>query len=88
MTFSRIVMACAGVGALAPSVRAQAALEYAARSAGTALSSTRAGLHLGVCPLDKGAVSCLHQYYPGPFWIAIVALCFLLYVLFFPKRRV
>lgn len=87
MTLSRIFLTCVGVFALAPLVRAQAALEYAARSASTALSSTRVGLHLGVCPVDKGVVPCVHQYYPGPFYVAIVGICFLLYVLFFPKRR-
>lgn len=88
MTLSRIFLACVGLGALAPLVRAQAAPEYAARSAGTALSSARAGAHLGVCPLDQGVVPCLHQYYPVPFYVAMVGICFLLYILFFPKRRV
>jgi hypothetical protein len=82
-----MTLACGLVGVLTPVVRAQAGLEYAAKSARNALSNTRAGMHLGVCPLDNAVVSCVHHYYPMPLYVGIVAICFLLYLLFFPKRR-
>jgi hypothetical protein len=81
MTTSRLVLACVYVSFFGTVLHAQAALEYAARSAGSAFSSGGAGMHIGVCPLDGSFVPCFHQYYPAPFYIAIVGICFVLVVI-------
>lgn len=74
--------------AFAISLSAQAAVEYAAKSAASTAANAAAGIHLGVCPLDSDLVSCAHRYYPATFYIALVAICFLLgKLLLFPKRR-
>jgi hypothetical protein len=87
MTATRVILACLYSGAFASIVRAQAAVEYAAKSASSALSGTGAGTHLGVCPLDSAVVSCVHRFYPAAFYFAIVVICVFLGALLHPKRR-
>lgn len=86
MTLSRIGPACYA-GGFATSLHAQAAVEYATKSASSALSHGGAGIHLGVCPVDSAVVSCVHQYYPMPFYVGIIGICLLLGLLLYPKRR-
>jgi hypothetical protein len=73
--------------AFAVSLHAQAAVEYAAKSAGATLENTAAGIHFGVCPLDGALVHCIHYHYPATFYVVLVAICFLFAKLLFPKRR-
>jgi hypothetical protein len=73
--------------AFAISLRAQAAVEYAAKSAGATLANTAAGIHFGFCTLDSAFVPCVHQHYPAIFYVGLVAICFLFGKLLFPKRR-
>lgn len=73
--------------ACSSAARAQAAVEYAARSAGTAVSAAAHGMHLGVCPLDRGLVPCVHTYYPGPFYVAVGVICVLFLRLIAGRRR-
>jgi hypothetical protein len=73
--------------AFTSSLRAQAAVEYTARSAASNTANAAARIHLGVCPLDSTLVTCVHRYYPATFYIALVGICFLLgKLLLIPKR--
>ncbi len=70
------------------SLRAQAAVEYTAKSAASTAANAVVEIHLGVCPLDSAFVSCAHHYYPAAFYVALVTICFLFgKLLFFPRRR-
>jgi hypothetical protein len=66
---------------------AQAAVEYAAKSAGAALGNTAARIHFGVCPLDSALVACVHKRYPATFYVALIVICFLFGKLLYPRRR-
>jgi hypothetical protein len=83
----RVVLTCLCAILFAISLRAQAAVEYAAKSAGATLENTGAGIHFGVCPLDSTLVHCVHYHYPAIFYVVLVAVCFLFGKLLFPKRR-
>lgn len=87
MTALKLTLACFLGSHFAMTARAQAATEYAAKSAGAAASSAIDKVHFGVCPLDSAVVGCVHRYYPGPFYVAIVAICFVLWMLLYPKRK-
>jgi len=88
MSLPRMALRCLCAIAFAISLHAQAAAEYAARSAGTALGNAAAGIHLlGVCPLDSALVPCVHRHYPAAFYVALVAICFLFGKLLFPRRQ-
>ncbi len=87
MSLPRMALTCLCATAFAISLRAQAAAEYAARSAATALGNAAAGIHLGICPLDSALVPCVHRHYPATFYVALVAICFLFGKLLLPKRR-
>lgn len=84
---SRTAFACVLAATFATTLHAQAAVEYAAKSARSAFSNGGAGIHLGVCPVDDAVVSCVHQYYPMPFYVGIVVICVVLGALLYPKRR-
>jgi hypothetical protein len=84
---SRAALACFYACAFNAILRAQAAVEYAAKSANSTFSNGGAGMHLGVCPLDSAVVPCVHKYYPVPFYVAIVVICFLFGKLLYPRRR-
>jgi hypothetical protein len=81
-----LALTCLYAVAFAISLRAQAAVEYAAKSAGSTLANTAAGIHFGVCQLDSEIVPCVHHHYPATFYVALVAICFLFGKLLFPKR--
>ena len=87
MSLPRVALMCLYAIAFAISLRAQAAAEYAARSAATTLENAAAGIHLGVCPLDSALVPCAHRHYPATFYVVLVAICFLFGKLLFSKRR-
>ena len=82
-----VALTCVYAFAFAISLRAQAAVEYAAKSAGSALANTTAGIHFGFCQLDSELVSCVHRHYPTTFYVVLVAICFLFGKLLFPNRR-
>jgi hypothetical protein len=86
MSLPRLTLICLCAIAFAIRLRGQAAVEYAAKSAGATLENTAAGIHLGVCPLDSALVHCVHYYYPATFYVVLVAICFLFAKLLFPKR--
>jgi hypothetical protein len=87
MNLLRLALTCLCAIAFAISLRAQAAVEYAAKSAGATLENTAAGIHFGVCPLDSALVHCVHYRYPVTFYVALVVICFIFAKLLFPKRR-
>jgi hypothetical protein len=87
MSLPRVALTCLYAVAFAISLRAQAAIEYAAKSAGATLANTASGIHFGFCPLDSALVPCVHHHYPATFYVALVAICFLFGKLLFPKRR-
>jgi hypothetical protein len=66
---------------------AQAAVEYAAKSATSALSGAGRVAHVGVCVVDSMLVPCIRQFYPVTFYVAVAAICVLLGALMYPKRR-
>jgi hypothetical protein len=68
--------------------QAQAAVEYAAKSATGALSGDGSGMHLGACRLDSTVIHCVKQFYPRMFYVAIVVICVLLSALMYPKSRI
>ena len=87
MTPSRVILLCIHAGGFATVLHAQAALEYATRSAGSALSDAGSEMHIGVCALDIAVVPCVHQYYPTSFYLSIVFFCFFLGILLRPRSR-
>ena len=87
MSLPRVSLTCLYSVSFAISLRAQAAVEYAAKAAGATLANTASGIHFGFCPLDCALVPCVHHHYPATFYVAIVAICFLFgKLLFFPRR--
>jgi len=55
-------------------MHAQAAFEYAAKAANSALSKV-GGVHLGVCRLDSAVVTCIQRHYPREFYFGVFATC-------------
>jgi hypothetical protein len=84
----RIIMRCLCAVASTAVVHAQAAVEYAAKSASGALSGDASAIHVGVCRLDSNLVPCVKHFYPTTFYVAIIASCIVLGVLMYPKRRI
>ena len=60
--------------AIVTSAAGQAAVEYAAKSAGTSASGAVGDLHVGVCHVDAGVFRCVHDYYPTAFIVIVVGL--------------
>jgi hypothetical protein len=87
MSFPRVALICLYAIAFAIRLRAQAAVEYAAKSADATLANTASGIHFGFCTLNSTFVPCVHQHYPATFYVVLVAICFLFGKLLFPKRR-
>jgi hypothetical protein len=67
--------------------RAQAVVEYAAKSAVSAGSGTPGGASLGACRVDSTLISCLRQNYPVAFQVVLVVICLLAAVLVFRPRQ-
>jgi len=72
---------------VASAARAQAIVEYAAKSATSVASSNSGGASLGACRLDSTVISCLRQNYPVAFQIVLVAICVLAAILVFRPRQ-
>jgi len=72
---------------VASAARAQAVVEYAAKSATSAVSGTSGGASLGACRVDSTVISCLRQNYPVAFQVVIVAICLLVAILIFRPRQ-
>jgi hypothetical protein len=87
MSLPRVALTCLCAITFAISLRAQAAVEYAAKSAGATFENTAAGIHFGVCPLDSAVIPCVHYHYPATFYVALVVICFLFKRSVFPGCR-
>lgn len=88
MTIVRVIPVCLYSAVFASIVRAQAAVEYAAKSASSAVSTSGTAEHLGVCPIDGALVHCVHRYYPEAFYIGLAVLCLVFWALLRPKNRI
>jgi hypothetical protein len=84
MALSRLTLPWLFVTGSSGVLYAQAAVEYAAR---TAISSV-SGMRLGACGLDSAFISCAQRSYPAAFYLAIIAICVGLGYLLYPKSRV
>jgi hypothetical protein len=84
----RIILRCLCALALAIAACAQAAVEYAAKSATGAVSGSGTSAHLGACRVDSTLVPCIRQFYPVAFYVAVAAVCVFLGSLVFRKSRV
>jgi hypothetical protein len=87
MSRVRLSAACVYAGALAGTLQAQAAVEYAAKGASGAISKTLDRMQLGVCPVDSALIPCVHKYYPGSFYIAVGIVCLVFWALIHTKSR-
>ena len=87
MSALKLTLACFLLSAAASAVLAQAAAEYAVKSAESAVSKVTDNVHFGVCALNGTFLGCVHRHYPGPFYVAVVAVCFALWMLLHSKRR-
>jgi len=74
--------------ALAAAARGQAVVEYAAKSATSALSGSGSSAHLGACRVDSTFVTCIRQFYPATFYVAVAVICVFLGTLMYRKSRV
>jgi len=72
---------------IASAARAQAVVEYAAKSATSAVSGTSGGASLGACRVDSTVISCLRQNYPVAFQVVLVVICLLVAILIFRPRQ-
>jgi len=72
---------------VASAARAQAVVEYAAKSATSAASGTSGGASLGACRVDSTVISCLRQNYPVAFQVVLVVICLLVAILIFRPRQ-
>ena len=72
---------------VASAARAQAVVEYAAKSATSAVSDTSGGASLGACRVDSTVISCLRQNYPVAFQVVLVVICLLVAILIFRPRQ-
>ncbi len=87
MTPSRAVMAVFCAGIFSSFARAQAALDYAARSVGSALASGPGDMYVGACPINGSVVGCIHQYYPTVFNVSLLGILFGVAFLLVPKNK-
>jgi lipoprotein signal peptidase len=78
---------CVYAGALAATLQAQAAVEYAAKGASGAVSNALDRMHLGVCAVDSALIPCVHKYYPVSFYIAVGVVCLVFWALIPHKHR-
>jgi hypothetical protein len=72
-------------GGFPATVHAQAAFEYAAKAANSALSKV-GEVHLGVCRLDSAVVTCIQRHYPREFYFGVLATCVVV-IIFLSSRR-
>jgi hypothetical protein len=72
---------------VASAARAQAVVEYAAKSATSAASGTSGGASFGACRVDSTVISCLRQNYPVAFQVVLVVICLLVAILAFRPRQ-
>lgn len=84
---ARIALRCLYALTLATVTHAQAAVEYAAKSATSALSGGGSSAHLGACQIDSTLIPCIKQFYPMRFFVVVAALCLFFCALMYPKRR-
>jgi hypothetical protein len=81
------VVACFLAGMTSIRAYGQAGLEYAARTAGSAMANGSGAPHLGSCPLDSAVIPCMRHYYPTAFYVGVVGICLVLGYALYPKRR-
>jgi len=87
MTHSRVILAVVYAGTTSTLAHAQASLDYAARSVGSALASGPGQMYLGACPMDGSVINCIHQYYPTLFNFSLVGVLFGAAFLLIPKNK-
>jgi len=87
MGSSRAVLAILYAGVFATFAHAQASLDYAARSVGSAVGSGPGDMFVGACPIDGSVVNCVHQYYPTLFNASLVGILFGVAFLLVPKNK-
>ncbi len=83
----RVVLRCLYALAIATTLSAQAAVEYAAKSASSALSGSGSVAHLGACRMDSTLIPCIRQFYPVTFYISVAAICLLLGTLLLSQEQ-
>jgi hypothetical protein len=72
--------------ALPVSVHAQAIVEYAGKSAGSAVSGSNSHTIAG-CPINSALLNCLNEAYPRMIILGGIAICVLVFWLFSGARR-
>lgn len=87
MSSSRAVLAVFYAGIFATFAHAQASLDYAARSVGSALASGPGDMYVGACPVNGSVVNCVHQYYPTVFNVSLLGILFGVAFLLVPKNK-
>jgi hypothetical protein len=65
--------------AFAAALRAQAAVEYAAKTAGGALTGQGQAAGIAGCRIDSNVLSCLAHSYPRAVTATVVGLCLLVF---------
>ena len=80
-----VVLFAAGV--MSTHAYGQAGLEYAARTAGSAITNGSGALHVGSCPLDISVIPCMQHYYPTAFYVGVVGICLIVGYALYPKCR-
>jgi hypothetical protein len=87
MTGSRALLAIVCAGTTSTLAHAQATLDYAARSAGSALASGPGQMYVGACPMDGSVITCIHQYYPTLFNFSLLGIALGAAFLLVPKNK-
>ena len=82
-----LITACLLAGMMSTCAYGQAGLEYAARTAGGAMTNGSGEVHLGNCALDSSVIACMQHYYPTPFYVGVVGICLVVGYALYPKRR-
>jgi hypothetical protein len=82
----RSAITALGFAATATLAHAQAAVEYALKSSGGALSAGRP-LYIGVCPVDRSFLDCASRMYPSAFRLTVLALLVLGVIALATRRR-
>jgi hypothetical protein len=83
----RLCLACFLAGNMPTRAHGQAGLEYAARTAGAAMTNGSGELHVGNCSVNSSVIACMQHYYPTAFYVAVVGICVILGYALYPKRR-
>ena len=78
-------MAILYTGAFPATLHAQAAFEYAAKAANSAVLKV-GEMHLGVCHLDSAVATCIQRHYPREFYFGVLTACVVVIIFLFSRR--